>query len=293
MDKFEKLLAKQKKKEIKMQKKALKAQEKKEKKELEDAYMHDRLVDKEIVRDINAIRREEYIKKMTPIWEERKRLNEAPKLSLLEEIGNAITHGLGAILTIVALILLLLKSDTNIKVFASIVYCLAMFFMFFNSCLYHSWKWGLRVKRIWRRFDYTSIYFMIAGTFAPLQLIEIPAEYGNPNGYIFGITYFIVMWALTITGITLTCVFGPGRTKKINFPLYFIIGWSGVCVVPGWIMHDNVDLLLWILFGGIVYTLGMIPFGLLKGKKSAHFIWHLIVMAGVIIQFIGIYLCVY
>ena len=229
---------------------------------------------------------------MTPTWEEWKRLNEAPKLSLLEEIGNAVSHGVGALLTIIALILLLQKSDTPLKVVASIVYCVAMFFMFFNSCLYHSWKWGMTVKRIWRRFDYTSIYLMIAGTFAPLQLVEIPHDYGDPNGFIFGITYFIIMWALVIVGITLTCVFGPGRTKKINFPLYFIIGWSGVCVIPGWINY-NINLLWWILIGGIVYTLGMIPFALLKGKQSAHFIWHIIVMAGVIIQFIGIYLCVY
>ena len=289
----EKKLKKLQKKELKEQKKLLKAQEKKERKELEDAFMHDRLVKKEIYKDINAARKEAYIEKMTPIWEERKRINEAPKLTLLEEIGNAITHGVGAILTIIAVILLLQKSDTPLKIIASIVYCLAMFFMFFNSCLYHSWRWGSTVKRIWRRFDYTSIYLMIAGTFAPLQLIEIPAEYGNPNGYIFGIIYFACMWAVSITGITLTCVFGPGRTKKINFPLYFVIGWSGLCVLPGWLIHKNYELLLWILIGGIVYTLGMIPFAVLRGKKSAHFIWHLIVMAGVIIQFLGIYLCVY
>ena len=288
----EKLLKKQQKRETKMQKKALKAQEKKEKKEIEEAFMHDRLVDKDIEKDINDKKRQAYIEKMTPTWEEWKRLNEAPKLSVLEEIGNAVSHGIGAALTIVALILLLQKSDTTLKMVGAIVYCVAMFFMFFNSCLYHSWRWGIKVKRIWRRFDYTSIYFMIAGTFAPLQLVEIPRDFSGDAGYIFGITYFCVMWALVITGVTLTCIFGPGRTKKINFPLYFIIGWSGLCVVPSWLSH-NIALFWWILIGGIVYTLGMIPFALLKGKKSAHFIWHLIVMAGVIIQFMGIYLCVY
>ena len=290
---YEKELKRQQKKETKMQMKALKQKERREKKELLDAYMHDRKVDALIKKDIDQERRRAYVEKMTPKWEKWKKLNEAPKLTLLEEIGNAITHGVGVILTIIAYILLMQKSDTPLKIIASSVYCLAMFFMFFNSCLYHSWRWGSKVKRIWRRFDYTSIYLMIVGTFAPLQLIEIPSDFGNPNGFIFGIIYFSIMWAFVVTGITLTCVFGPGRTKKINFPLYFIIGWSGLCVLPGWIIHKNFELLFWILAGGIVYTLGMIPFALLRGKKGAHFIWHLIVMAGVVIQFIGIYLCVY
>ena len=290
---YEKELKRQQKKETKMQMKALKQKERREKKELLDAYMHDRKVDALIKKDIDQERRRAYVEKMTPKWEKWKKLNEAPKLTLLEEIGNAITHGVGVILTIIAYILLMQKSDTPLKIIASSVYCLAMFFMFFNSCLYHSWRWGSKVKRIWRRFDYTSIYLMIAGTFAPLQLIEIPKEYGNPNGYIFGITYFAIMWAFAITGIVLTCIFGPGRTKKVNFPLYFVIGWSGLCFLPGWIINKNFELLLWILIGGIVYTLGMIPFAVLRGKKSAHFIWHLIVMAGVVIQFIGLYLCVY
>ena len=133
MDKLLKLEKKQRKKEIKEQKKALKAQEKKERLELEEAYMQDKLAEKEIYKDINAAKKEAYIKKMTPVWEERKRLNEAPHLSVLEEIGNATTHGVGAILTIIALILLLMKSDTTLKIIASIVYCTAMFFMFFNS----------------------------------------------------------------------------------------------------------------------------------------------------------------
>ncbi len=130
----DKKFIKEQKREAKMQRKALKAQEKKEKKELEEAFMHDRLVDKEIEKDINYKKRQAYIEKMTPKWEEWKRLNEAPHLTVLEEIGNSVSHGVGAILTIVALILLLQKSDTTLKIVASIVYCLAMFFMFFNSC---------------------------------------------------------------------------------------------------------------------------------------------------------------
>ena len=101
------------------------------------------------------------------------------------------------------------------------------------------------------------------------------------------------MWAIAIVGITFSCVFGPGHFRKLHFALYFVLGWSGLSLVPGFIIHERFGLFSWILLGGIIYTLGMIPFGALKGKKSAHFIWHLIVNAGVIAHFIGIYLFIY
>ena len=121
-------------------------------------------------------------------------LNEPPKLTVLEEVGNAVTHGIGAGLAIAGFVLLLLKSDTGIKVMASCFYGISLILMFLMSCLYHSYKSGLAVKRIWRRFDYSSIYLLIGGTFAPLYLVY----WGN----VLGIVLFCVQWALIIAGIT-------------------------------------------------------------------------------------------
>jgi hemolysin III len=174
------------------------------------------------------------------------------------------------------------------KITGSIVYGTSMIIMMLMSCLYHAWKHGLRVKRLWRRFDYSSIYLLIGGTFAPLQLVELGQ---NQNQPLWAWIWFGVMWGLIIVGITFVSIFGPGRTKAINFPLYFIIGWSGVMFIPGWWQY-NQAILWWILGGGIVYSLGMIPF-VLKKVPAAHFIFHLFVVAGAITQFIGIYTCVY
>ena len=163
-----------------------------------------------------------------------------------------------------------------------------MIIMMLMSCLYHAWRHGLRVKRLWRRFDYCSIYLLIGGTFAPLQLVELGINEGQP---MWAWIWFSIMWALIITGITFVSIFGPGRTKWINFPLYFVIGWSGLAFLPGWWQY-NQQVLWWILGGGIVYSLGMIPF-VLKKVPAAHFIFHLFVVAGAITQFVGIYTCVY
>ena len=147
-----------------------------------------------------------------------KELNEPPKLTVLEEVGNAVTHGIGAGLAIAGFVLLLLKSDTGLKVMASCFYGISLILMFLMSCLYHSYKSGLAVKRLWRRFDYSSIYLLIGGTFAPLYLVY----WGN----VLGIVLFCVQWALIIAGITIICVFGPGRFRPIHYTLYFVIGWG-------------------------------------------------------------------
>jgi len=269
-------------KELKLKEKEEKKSLKLQKKEMKEAYKKEK----------NALVKEEKeIKKNEPLSEKElliRQKNEAPKRSILEEIGNSVSHGLGAIFGILALVLMLLKSDGNsMKILGSIVYGLSITIMMLMSCLYHAFKHGSTVKRLWRRFDYSSIYLLIGGTFAPLQLVELGQNQGHP---ILAIIWFSIMWALIVTGITFVSIFGPGRTKKINFPLYFIIGWSGLMFLPGWI-QTNLPLLFWTLGGGIIYSLGMIPF-VLK-KKSAHFIFHLLVVAGCIIQFVGIYTCVY
>ena len=98
-------------------------------------------------------------------------VNEPPKRTIPEEVGNAVTHGVGALLSIAGFVLLLLRSDSSVKLFCSIVYGLCMVIMFLMSCLYHSFRWGSRVKRLWRRFDYISIYLLIGGTFTPMWLL--------------------------------------------------------------------------------------------------------------------------
>jgi hemolysin III len=209
--------------------------------------------------------------------------NEAPHLRVIEEVGNSVTHGVGALIAIVLLVLMLKQSDTPQKVAASIIYGLSLFFEMGISCLYHAFKWGSKVKRVFRRFDYSMIYLLIGGTFAPFFLVY----WGNTLGYIL----FTIQWICIVTGITMVAVFGPGRLKWLHFPLYFVLGWSGLMFIPGWIAHD-LPLFFWILGGGIVYSLGMIPFAK-REIKNAHFIWHFFVLAGAIVQWIGIYLYVF
>lgn len=211
-----------------------------------------------------------------------KKKNDPPVRGLLEEIGNAVTHGVGAGLSIAGFILMLLKSDTGLKIMASCFYGISLIVLFLMSCLYHSWKTGIFVKKLWRRFDYSSIYLLIGGSFAPLCLVYW--------GDVKGIVMFCIQWALIIAGVTFIGVFGPGRLRPIHFALYFIIGWSGLLFMPGMIKND-LPLFLCILGGGLLYTIGMVPF--IKDTKGAHFVWHIFVLAGALTHWFGYYLFVF
>lgn len=220
------------------------------------------------------------IRKLTK--EEIDAKNEPPHLTTLEEVGNAVTHGIGAGLSVVGLILLLLKSDSPRKMLASCFYGICLILLFSMSCLYHSWKSGLFVKKLWRRFDYSSIYLLIGGTFAPLCLVF----WGDTKGLVM----FCIQWGLIAVGITFIGIFGPARVMPLHFTLYFLIGWSGLLFVPSMI-HNAPWLFAAILGGGILYTVGMIPFS--KDDNGMHFIWHIFVLLGAAAHWFGIYLFVY
>lgn len=211
-----------------------------------------------------------------------RRRNEPPVLTRGEELFNAASHGVGAALAAGATVLLLLRSHTGMEVLASCFYGVSMFLMMLMSCIYHAMPTGSKAKRVCRRFDYTSIYLLIGGTFAPILLVYI--------GGTLGVTLFCVQWGVILFGVSAVAVFGPGRWRALHFTLYFLIGWSGLMFLPTF--YRNARALLWyILVGGIIYTLGMIPFA--RNRKYDHCVWHLFVLGGAALHWIGIYTQIY
>lgn len=246
----------------KLRKKAMKLRQKKDRSELKARYDHkmDEYYDK------NGI----------------ERVKNPPKRPLLQEIGNSVTHGIGAAFAIVSLVLMLALAENSAEVASAIIYSVGMLVMFSVSCLYHAFKYGSAVKRLFRRFDYSSIYVMIGATFAPVLLSHI--------GGTFGTVFFIVQWSVIAVGITLVGVFGPSRLRFIHIPLYVILGWSALMLMP-YMIDGAFSMAMWILAGGVVYSIGIIPYAV--KYKSSHFIWHFFVLAGALVQWIGIFTTLY
>lgn len=208
--------------------------------------------------------------------------NEPPCLSLGEEVFNSVSHGVGALLAVAGMVMLLLHSHSGMRVLASCVYGISMIAMMGMSSLYHAMKSGSQAKRVCRRFDYISIYLLIGGTFAPIFLVY--------QGNRLGVILFCVQWCVILFGVTMIAVFGPGCFRPLHYTLYFVIGWSGLMFIPDFYLHNR-PLLWFILFGGIAYTVGMIPFA--RSRKYDHCLWHLFVLAGAALQWVGIYNYIY
>ena len=206
-----------------------------------------------------------------------------PKRSLLEEIGNSVTHGVGSIFAIVALVLMVVAADRAEEYVSAIIYFVGLFCMFTMSCLYHAFRHGSGTKRLFRRFDYSGIYLLIGATFAPVLICYF--------GDLFGFIFFAVQWAVIAAGISLVGVFGPTRLRFLHVPMYVILGWSALMLLPFMVFGGAVELATWILLGGVIYTIGIIPFAI--KIKASHFIWHFFVLAGAVAQWIGIYKYIY
>ena len=201
-----------------------------------------------------------------------------PRRSVLEETGNAVTHGVGAALSVAALVFMLIAAKSAVEYFSAVVYFVGLFFSFGTSCLYHSFRFGSRVKRLFRRFDYLSIYLLIGATYTPILLCFL--------GGVYGAVFCALQWAIIAAGVTFIAVFGPVRFRKLHFALYILLGWSALLFLPKMI-SGNLPLFIAIFAGGVIYSAGIIPFAI--KRKTAHFLWHFFVLFGAAAQWIGIY----
>lgn len=202
-----------------------------------------------------------------------------------EEIANAITHGVGTILAIIGtvfLLMLAIESKNMYKIIGASVYSFCLIILYLDSTLYHSLP-GKVTKRVFRIFDHSSIYLLIAGTYTPLLLILLNQDKRS-------MIILTCIWIMAIIGIIFKAIW-VGRFELLSTLIYIFMGWAIVFNVKTILLVVPGNILLHILIGGIAYTLGCIFFSLDKMPYN-HAIWHLFVMAGSVLHYIAVFLCV-
>ncbi len=202
-----------------------------------------------------------------------------PKYKLGEELINSISHGIGALLAIVALVLLAIKANTGLELLSVLIYTISSFVLYLMSCLYHSLKPN-NAKRVFRIIDHCSIFLQIAGTYTPILILKISGA--------LGWTMFGIIWGLAILGIVLNSI-DLNKFKKLSMFLYLLMGW---CIIFSfkslWINMEHLGILLG-LIGGIIYTIGAILYGIGKKKKYIHSVFHIFCLFAGICFFFTIY----
>lgn len=199
-----------------------------------------------------------------------------------EEIANSVTHGLGLAAALVSIPFLLQHAarvgDVSFIVGASI-FAATVIVLYLASTLYHALPPGT-AKKVFRAIEHSAIFLLIAGTYTPFTL-------GVLNGS-WGWTIFGIIWGLTLLGIALKIAF-KGAHGFIYVALYLLMGWTIVVAIKPMLELVPTAGLLWILAGGLAYTVGVLFYVFDARLKFGHTIWHLFVIAGTTCHYFAVY----
>jgi hemolysin III len=205
-----------------------------------------------------------------------------PEYTLGEEIANSVTHGVGALLSLIGTAILLYRAarnGTTLHVVSFAVYGSCLFLLHLSSTLYHALR-PPRAKRVFRVFDHCSIYLLIAGTYTPFLLLSLWGRWG--------LTLLVAIWTLAIAGIVFKSLF-IGRLQKASVLLYILMGWMIVVAArEAWVRVPHAAI-GFVAAGGLFYTLG-VAFYAWKSLPYNHAVWHLFVLGGSVCHYAAILL---
>lgn len=217
--------------------------------------------------------------KRTPL-----RQRQLPDYTRGEETFNMVSHIVGAAFGILVLVWCVVQSAVKGNgwgIASGIVYGISVILLYTMSCIYH----GLRPntgKRVMQILDHCTIYILIAGTYTPVLLCGLRPKYPGWAWTLFGVVWGCAAAATVFTAIDLK------KYARLSMICYLAMGWCVIIAFKPTLVSIPLPGLLWILLGGIVYTVGAVLYGLGKKRRWMHSIFHLCCLGGTIFQFIGI-----
>ena len=199
----------------------------------------------------------------------------------IEEVFNSLSHGVGVLFGLIALVLLTMKAlhlDAAVPLTGVVIYGMSIVFLFLASTLYHAIP-HQPTKRVFKIIDHSAIYLLIAGSYTPFLLLTIDRS--------FGVVLMIVIWTLAVVGIIFK-VFFVHRFQTLSLITYLGMGW--LAVVASFQLIQNLPFygLALLVGGGIAYSLGTIFFKVRRIPFN-HAIWHVFVLVGSVFHFLTVY----
>lgn len=202
-------------------------------------------------------------------------------VSLREELANAVTHGVGLVLSLIGmpiLILAALDRGERATVIGASVFGATLIALYAASTLYHAIPHP-KIKQRLRVVDHAAIYLLIAGTYTPFTLGVLRGTWGW--------TLFGIVWTLAALGVLFKVVFGSGTMAKLSTAIYVAMGWVIIIAIKPLMMSMEHTGLILLIAGGLCYTGGVI-FYVDRRRAWTHPVWHLFVMGGSICHYFAV-----
>jgi hemolysin III len=202
----------------------------------------------------------------------------------LREPFNGLSHLVGAVAAFFAQIALLVVSwPVAAKVVSVLIYGISLIALFSASATYHLAKVKPGIQQVLRKFDHSAIYLLIAGTYTPFCI--------NAFTGFFRWGLLSVIWAIALIGIIIN-IFYINAPRWLSAGVYVVMGWLCVSAI-GQMSALPVSSIVWMLIGGIIYTLGAVIyatkiFNFVPGKFGFHEVWHIFVLLGAAAHFVAV-----
>ncbi|MBR6481125.1 MAG: hemolysin III family protein [Thermoguttaceae bacterium] len=214
-------------------------------------------------------------------------VEKADEYTLAEELIHSISHGIGSLLSIAALVLLIVRAATHAPAQATAscvvgftIFGVTLFILYTMSTLYHA-RLPHTARFVFKILDHSAIYLLIAGTYTAFCLSILRGS--------MGWTLFGLIWGLALFGVTMDAVFAC-RLTWLSIPLYLIMGWLVLIAIKPLLAVIPPLSLTYLVIGGVAYTVGAVFF--IIDRKWLHAIWHFFVLAGSITHFFAVFYAV-
>lgn len=208
-----------------------------------------------------------------------------PNYTRSEEIFNMVSHIVGGGFGVIALVLCVIRSalfSDAWAVVSSAIYGASMVMLYTVSSVYHGLHHKM-AKKVMQVIDHCTIYFLICGTYTPILLCSIRAVSPGWAWALFGVVWGMAAMAVTFAAIDLK------KYSALTMICYIAMGWCVVFAIKPTIRSVPLPGLLWLLGGGVAYTIGAILYVIGKKRRYMHSIFHLFVVLGSILHFICIF----
>lgn len=212
----------------------------------------------------------------------RKKLNiKIPNYTLGEELFNAISHGFGAALSILALVLMTIKARGALAEATVSLFGATMIILYTISCVYHALSHNLEGKKVLRVIDHCNVFLLVYGTYIPISLVGV--------GGLTGLLLFAGITVIISIGITATAI-KIDKTGALQVICHLLSGWGILFFLKPLLNTIGTTGIILLILGGVMYTIGSILYGIGRKKKYIHSVFHIFCILGTLFHFLCVYM---